>query len=281
MKKTLITLAALTAASVANATLLGEWNFENELGQNGQAYGEPTYTESVNACDLNVPGSSYMVSTDMGTGIAVTGKTSYVKLVGDGAYCDAMKLTKSFTLSSYVNFSAGFSDIAAIFGTGSNSSAGLAVGIKASGSGYTFDLLNKSKWHGSDNNSDAISHMDTITALTADTWHHVALSYSYDAEAGTGTATWYLNGSVAATQSITNTSMSETNTAGSAIGNTSVDTFSDFDGSLKLDKVQLFDTALTQAEIVTAAGLMTIPEPTTATLSLLALAGLAARRRRK
>ena len=47
--------------------------------------------------------------------------------------------------------------------------------------------------------------------------------------------------------------------------------------TVEFDNVTIWDKALTAAEV----GSIIIPEPTTATLSLLALAGLAARRRRK
>jgi MYXO-CTERM domain-containing protein len=53
----------------------------------------------------------------------------------------------------------------------------------------------------------------------------------------------------------------------------------DFDGTIELDNLLVYKTALTADEVKSL--IVPVPEPTTATLSLLALAGLAARRRRK
>ncbi len=288
MKKTLITIAALAAASLAaNAELIGQWEFEENLnGTMPSSVGATAkdtagYTTSVaqgTVLTENREGA-WRVEDNMGSALTLSG-TNRVILTGyNETFARSIDMSKSFTIGAYVNFSENFSDIATIFGTGSGTGSGLAVAITGNDTnGYKFDLLKKS-----------VVHVETnvISDLNANEWNHVALSYSYDATTQTGTATWLLNGWEVATQTFSSTGDSNYNNLywnkpgyeGATIGGTSVDAVTGFDGTLQLDRVQVFNTALTAYEVRQAAGI--IPEPTTATLSLLALAGLAARRRRK
>jgi len=116
---------------------------------------------------------------------------------------------------------------------------------------------------------------DTYT-LKVNQWYHLAVSYNK----GTNTATYYVNGDSVGTKTITGASKTPTN-QGSAIGSSCQDLVNnavrdDFNGFVA--DLSVINSALTQAEIKKAAGL--IPEPTTALLSVLALCGLAVRRRR-
>lgn len=118
------------------------------------------------------------------------------------------------------------------------------------------------------------TNWDNISAIT--------LVYSYNTPASGATATnialsiSYLDGSDVSTYSATKSDLMFSGTSGFAASTLNVnDTYAvsyEFDTSYKsLDDVKALSVAM----------LPTIPEPTTATLSLLALAGLAARRRRK
>ncbi len=280
MKKTLITLAAL-AASVASAASIGEWNFEENLNatvgtsgkQNTYSTGTITYVDSVKAGALNVPGSSYMVATDMGKAVQLVDNTSWISLEST-TYTTTVHPEHDFTMSTYVNFSA-FSTandpIVPVFGTCNGTTEGIVLGIRHEGDGYGLTFTRPNLRH---------EATGKITGLTADAWHHIAVSYV----AETQTATWYLDGSLAATYTLSSTELTSFDSnSGCAIGSWAQDANKDdyTGGSMMLDHMQIYDTALTAAEIRTNAGLMLIPEPTTATLSLLALAGLAARRRRK
>ena len=87
--------------------------------------------------------------------------------------------------------------------------------------------------------------------------------------------TLYYNGEVIATATLGNTSCSAQDLDTFALGgrNINADNTSDF----SFTNVQLYSGVLSQDQIKA----LSVPEPTTATLSLLALCGLAARRRRK
>ncbi len=280
MKKTLITFAALAMASVASAASIGEWNFEGNLNatvgtsgkQNSYSSGTITYVESVKAGALNVPGSSYMVAADMGQAIKLDGKEAWLSLEST-EYAAAVHPSKDFTLSTYINFSAfsGDDPILPVFGTCNGATEGIVLGIhNADGGGYEFTFTRPQ-----------IAHETTgkITGLTAGSWHHIAISYDAD----TTTATWYLDGSQVATKTLSGTNLNAFDgNSGAAIGSWAQDENKVYSGgAMMLDHMQVYNTALTGAEIRANAGLMAIPEPATATLSLLALAGLAARRRRK
>ena len=300
MKKTLIALMAL--AGVAAAFDDTVWDFESNLAsKTGTGYheagtstygkfvttetsgtdenGNPTTTETtswtagtaVYADSGLVAGAkfgSYTLSADLGKALVLS-EGSYVK-VGDAYWSSGAGTlnpgTNSYTLMAWVKFD----DVAstqAIFGTGDEKGKGMKFGIHKSNvantTGSQLDLTAKFK---SENRGDVIT-------LQKNTWYNVAVSYNKD----TSTASYYLNGSLVGTN-VLSEGYNGTGGAGAAIGSGTKDESQDiFSGSIA--QLQILSGAKTQAQILQAANL--VPEPTTATLSLLALAGLAARRRRK
>ncbi|MGN0868456.1 MAG: LamG-like jellyroll fold domain-containing protein, partial [Akkermansia sp.] len=114
-------------------------------------------------------------------------------------------------------------------------------------------------------NGFSVSHLILqLTAVAVDSSKH--------------TATYYLNGDQLSTVSLRETGANSAGGAGAAIGSGSKDNEQDpFSGQIA--EFQILSGTLNQNEILTAAHLT--PEPATATLSILALAGLMARRRRK
>lgn len=177
--------------------------------------------------------------------------------------------TNSYTLMAWVKFD-DLSDnkkSQAIFGTGTANDSGMSFTLMDN---KYIDLCAKGV---ADNKSDSLT-------LAANTWYNIAVTY----DCTTKTANFYLNGKLVSTD----TTVSNYHYAGnnwSAIGakyyagdGTAADVL---DGSIA--EFKILGGAYTQEQILKAAHLSSkpIPEPTTATLSLLALAGLAARRRRR
>ncbi len=283
-----MTLAALAVASVARADLVAQWDFENNLTDSAGGIttsvkqGNATYVDSMDAEHKlpNKDDAKYWTSEDMGKAITLgqTNKddvsTATWLSLGSTIIKDTIVPSKSFTLSAYINFSAFTgNDLISILGSGNLTSAGMAFGIHRENDGYSLSLTTKDKDHNTSG---------TLTGLTTDTWHHVAVSYTTTTQPGApdqGYATFYLDGvqvgNTAQVWGYTATS----GDVGSAIGSTAQDGIVSYQGTMTLDRVQVFNSALDGADIRKAAGL--VPEPTTVTLSLLALAGLAARRRRK
>ncbi len=300
MKKTLIALMAL--AGVACAFDDTVWDFEGSLSsKTGTGYhtagtgtygryevtvtpgtdenGNPTTTETTtwktgtaayedSGLTAGLKFGSYTLSSDLGKALVLS-DDYYVK-VGDAYWSDgAASLnpsTNSYTLMAWVKFD-NLDSAQAIFGTGDSNDKGMKFGVidsNVTGSpGNQLDLTAKFK---AENRGDVIT-------LQKNTWYNVAVSYNKD----TGTASYYLNGSLVGTNALSE-GYNGTGGAGAAIGSGTKDKAQDvFSGSIA--QFQILNGAKTQAEILKAANL--VPEPTTATLSLLALAGLAARRRRR
>ena len=171
-----------------------------------------------------------------------------------------------FTIMAYVNFD-NVSGEQFIFGTGSGAEAGLAFGLNDG----KLDLLAK-----------YVDHHDLTDGPTilADTWYLLAVSYDSKLD----TATFYVNGDNVGSITLGNKFNLPTGGVGGAIGAGSQDlvenaTIPQGAVDAQIAELKVFNSALSQSQILTQAHL--VPEPTTATLSLLALCGLAARRRRK
>ncbi len=280
MKKTLITIAALAAASfAANAELIGQWDFNDTLANSANAATTSTLKGSTADVYKDSVDQGYILSTnadgewkvrdDMGSSIQL-GNGSYVS-IEDTSFSSTVSLANSFTLGAYfyIDGSLNFDNVHAIFSTGSDWTGGLSIGVHSNYNSGNAEFVLTTKGHSHNGSGD-------VVGLTMNAWHHMAVSY----DATTKKATWYLDGFdtglVTNLSSVNYTAVSNVN---SSIGSAANGSASSFDGTLQLDRVQVFNTALTAYEVRQAAGI--IPEPTTATLSLLALAGLAAHRRRK
>ena len=312
MKKTLIALMALAGVAVGDTT----WTFDGNLNTSGtsintSATKRESYTEEQTNTETGavttvtkyrranataqytesglVTGTAfgnYVLDADLGQAIDLrnTGDTAdtwlsqnsvnYVS--GNNKFALTSTVTQDgqttvttgtdFTIMAYVNFASTTGE-QFIFGTGSGNAAGLAFGIK----GGKLDLLAKGVHH---------HELTSMTALEADVWYHLAVSY----DASEDTATFFVNGDKAGSLTLGRAYNAPGNNIGGAIGAASQDLVNDpgiVQGPLdaQIAELKVFNSALGQSTVLTEAHL--VPEPATATLSLLALAGLAARRRRK
>ena len=269
MKKTLILLGALAGLSSALATEY-VWDFNDD--------GTSTTPTGSSAITLNAA-KGEGVTTDV-TYLAT--QYGMVSNFTDGTYLTANALPdltgaltmgtggSSFTLMAYLNTGSLSSNTTGeyfFFGTGDSNAAGLGFGIKDG----KLDLLAKTHKHN-------VAEGNNAKTLTSNTWYHVAVTYSSSDNA----IKFYLNGKDAGSTTAGNdftalgTDAVKSIYIGAASKNSAQD---DFNGSIAQFQI-VTGTALT-AEQISAAAIPPTPEPTTATLSLLALAGLAARRRRR
>ena len=279
MKKTLTAFLALSG--VASAFTNASWTFEGALTPTGDpisgltcTYTDTATTSTPSYTETNVTEGTmfgqYQLTQGLGKAITL-GDGQYVKL-GNVAYWSngtgkleiGSAATNSFTVMTWVNFSE-VSGERFFFGTGDGNGSGLAFGVKEG----KIDLLAKGKTHHDD--------FSTTTTLSANTWYNIAITF----DASTGTTIAYLNGAKLGDltlngENIYNATGGECSYIGAGSANVNQDNFAG-----QIADFKILSGALTQDQVLEQANLKKVPEPTTATLSLLALAGLAARRRRK
>ena len=159
-------------------------------------------------------------------------------------------------------------------GTVTNAASSAIFGTGVDNQGVAFNLID-----GDDLNlcTKGVSdhRTDGNLLLSANTWYNVAVTY----DCNTDKANYYLNGELVGTKENVANFRYAQDASYAAIGAGSTTGKDVLSGSIA--EFKILSGALDQAGILKAAHLTTVPEPTTATLSLLALAGLAARRRRR
>ena len=298
MKKTIIALAVLSSAAYAFDDTV--WTFENSLnsktGSGFHDVASPTYGKYVTTETTNEQGQTsttttwvggtatyvdselvagtqfgqYFLDRDLGKAVKLT-DSNFIKLgdaywsQGDGALGCGTNYSTSYTLMAWVKFDQ-ISGAQAMFGTGDGGDKGILFSLI---DGDKMNLCSKTV---------ADCRSKSLT-LSKDTWYNMAVSY----DSTTNKVSYYLNGSLIGSATMADR-YNNAGGAGAAIGSGAKDTAKDV-MSGAIAEFQILNGAYSQEQILKAAGLSkpspSIPEPTTATLSLLALAGLAARRRRK
>lgn len=273
MKKTLT--AFLSLSGVASAFTDASWTFEGALTPTGDPISGLTCTYTPTTSDPSYTETNVTAGTMYGQYQLTQGLEKAITLAdgefitlgsgywsnGEGKLAIGSGATNSFTVMTWVNFS----DVSGekfFFGTGDGNGEGIAFGIN----GGKIDLLAKGK-----------AHYTTFstTTLSEDTWYNIAITY----DSTTGTTIAYLNGDKLGELTLKTADFAP-NGGKSYIGAGSANENQDnFAGQIADFKI--LSGALTQEQILAQANLTTVPEPATATLSLLALAGLATRRRRK
>ncbi|MGN0868201.1 MAG: PEP-CTERM sorting domain-containing protein [Akkermansia sp.] len=249
MKKTLITLLALSTG-VASAALTEIADMDT-LVQGMTAVGSPTTVDGYNQTVYNMNGGAYVNGTAEAVINALKGSTGVV------------------TFAGWVNL-----DTAA-------NQYNMLVGWGASGTGFKFGIKDDDLVYVTKNVTETVKNF----SIAKGEWVMVALEYrtSDSAVRLLATPTSGQMYTVDSGLGTMNPVTVEKFSIGSANGNaTSND--ENLNGMLSGFKIFTSDGFENNAAVYTALGdapTLLVPEPATATLSLLALAGLAARRRRK
>ena len=279
MKKTIIAILALS--SMAFAFTDTTWTFDGTIAPIASPVSNLTYqyvdvtgtTTEAQFADSNLTKGTvigkYELTADLGKAITLT-DGQYVKLATNAYWADgAGKLAmgsaaqNSYTLMGWMNLTSTSGEVY-IFGTGDTNASGLGLLVNNG----QMDLLAKGVAH----------HNTTGITLATNTWVNLALTY----DKNTGDAVVYLNGEQVSSLTGLNTAVfknpgGQCSYIGAASTNTAQDTFAG-----QIAEFKILDGALSQQQILAAAHLAApVPEPATGSLSLLALAGLCARRRRK
>jgi MYXO-CTERM domain-containing protein len=256
MKKTLITLLALCGvASATDATLVWDLSF-NDLNQTVVTNGSGNDYSSLT---ITMNGSTV---TD---GICATPANNRVTITDSAP---TLRMMDSFSFVVKGGADVAVANWGVLFGLGEDNSWNIKVANNANGN-LTF--LEEGY-----NISDKVG--STATPYGSMGTYIVTVDNGGKTQAGTSTAalTLYYNGAQVATGTLgaSNCTAQPLDTFALGGRNIGVGNATDF----SFTNVQLYSGVLSATQI---SQLSVVPEPTTATLSLLALAGLAARRRRK
>lgn len=262
MKKTIIALMALAGVASADITDGLQW---------AESFGDG-YSQAA-TFGLNNP-----FYVENGVGIASGSHGSRVWTTNTGG-----KFTNAFTFSmKLVDFdAANWTDALSLYTNGTTSGTNNSLQLQKNASGEL--MAYTQNFTGSNVTEDA----SNINLGKVDSLKGKVLTLVFDATGNTNTLTAYVDGT-ALTDIVTFT-YADGVTASTALTGFQFGTA--FGGerasnSVTVDDIALWNRALTAEEVATlpmvAAGSNdVIPEPATATLSLLALAGLAVRRRRR
>ena len=264
MKKTLIALMALAGVAMADSA----WTFDSM---------DVIGTTSSNT-GITIIDSGLIAGTQLGA-ITLTQSMGNAAHYTTGSYSylsDNLDIVKSlgvsqdkqqsYTLMAYVKFD-NVTGEKYFFGTGNSHNNGLGLGVQDG----KVSFLTKTEAHNTGWNC----------TISANTWYHLA--YAYDSTANS--LTLFVNGESKGAITFDN------NCHGDGWGDpneclmfgASATQQAAFAGAIA--QLEIHDgVAMNAAQVIAAAAAPatpSIPEPATATLSLLALAGLASRRRRK
>ncbi len=253
MKKT-ITLAALAlglAVSASAATLQYGLDF-NTIGSNGIVFknlgdGATTIGATGGYCN-------YVSDVPVLGGVNSHRSNGATFNISDNSGIDGLNFTDGFTLAVHLNYAdeKNWKD---------------ALTLKIDDTTFRIEMNADNKWVVYGGGAIGLSD-DTVLAdnIAHNDWHHLGLTFQGDA------MEVYLDGVLETSLNLSTTTNSVVQQIrGSGSGHSGyvyMDNFAVYDGVLTANDMKYLSTH-------------NIPEPATATLSLLALAGLAARRRRK
>lgn len=257
MKKTLITLFALcgaASASTTDATLVWDLSFNAKnqaVVMNGSGAAYSTLT-------INMNGSTV---TD---GICATPSNERVTITDSAP---TLRMMDSFSFVVQGGADVAVANWGILFGLGEANAWNIKVANNANGN---LSLLEEGYGISNKVGSTATPFGSMGTYIVT-----VDNGGKTQAQASTSALTLYYNGEAVATATLAKGNCTAEKLDTFAIGGRNIGNGNSTDFSFT--NVQLYSGVLSETQI----SQLSVPEPTTATLSLLALAGLAARRRRK
>ena len=262
MKKFTILVSTLFAsAAISQASLVGYWNFNDGTANDSSGNGNHgTYTNGASA-STNVPTGGGAMS------LAVGGGTQHV-LVPDSSSLD---ISGSITITAWVQRSAnGWGAILAKSPSDvSNINFPGNYELRLGNGDGIMDFL----WE--DGTPNMFTNIvDTGGSVAAGTWSHIALSGT-----NSGAYSFYIDGVATSSGTTPANFLTDQNNNPLYLGSRG-DLFTTLNGGL--DEISIWDQALDAGQIdsIFQNGVTSVPEPSTALLGTLALAGLAMRRRR-
>lgn len=265
MKKTIIAIMAL--AGVASADTLIDLGFDLGLSDSCvyTDYNNGTTNEEASFIASELVGYGSAIDFDKSGAITLSGDA--YKSIVTGANGSDFSIVTTVKFDSWAEYTSGGSVENRLFicGSGSENTHGIGWTVANGVMGIT----TKGKAH------NPITLAAGTPALKLDTWYTLALTY--DAE--TGSALFYTNGELVGSLALKSAAVATPDGNFTVGGGRTGASQALWDGAMA--DFKLYDTTLSADQVAAFGAPVQIPEPTTATLSLLALAGLAARRRRR
>lgn len=254
MKKTIITLLSLGGIAFGtDATLT--WSVDCTNGRYDVSTGSSPINEFYSIQDF-----------EPGAGVKTTGSSADGSGIALTSQLQAINTEFSLTFSLV--------EVMTIFNTGATEQQLTLIAMKKS-DGYTFSVLADSQTGAItlDLGNAELNETSNNLALLGDTSHPQRITLTFGNAAGSDNAlvSVYLDDKLA-----TSAEMKSAWRTGDAVSANLLTGFGQAGVAAVVSQVSYYDGALTQTQISEL-----IPEPTTATLSLLALTGLVARRRRR
>lgn len=271
----IVAALAMLIGSSTQAALVGHWAMEEGTGfTTADSSGNGN---TANFVPANASGPQWINSGLAPSLSGLGGTTAAINFDGNGDHLAVTGFkgvtgTQARTVSAWIRTSniGGIQDDAIV-----------SWGNNATGQKWTFRIQSGNGQNGAIRAEVNGGFFVGNTVVTDGEWHHVAVTWEDDGTPNIEDAKLYVDGLLDADLGVLapsaflaqamNTASSDDVRFGEAAGN-------NLDWNGDLDEISIFDTALSAGQIKALAGI--VPEPTTAVLGLMGLAGMGLRRRR-
>ena len=234
-KDTIFKFEGTTASERSTDGSLHEVTAEKAVVSSGTA----TYIDSGLVVGYAI--GDYKLTRDLGKAFSFNDATRIS--ISDDYWKEGISPSSSFTLAAYVNFT-NISGVNALFGTGANGNTG-----------FSFSVVNGNLRVTTKQQADYT--LTTMTALKANTWYAVAVSYSYDTTEGKYYARFYVDGDPVGKVEVGTAFNTPGTDGGAAIGSNSSGADNDLlNGAIA--EFQILSGAKSQEEIKSLFGLATV-----------------------